>query len=212
MLQDGSPELDSNDDSKEFQRWDVSSHRDNRIWESERDAFVKASRSPRTMQALVLKRKLAKDHLSGFITETPLKRGRKVFHHNKSCRIARVMGWCFVCEGKLHKALNKHDKKIRLAWTKAVTKESLPSRDCNSLIVKHSRDSHNCNSSDKSRSRESGTRKVKSSVLTRMPKQTISTAGGESFSGDEAKPNESKRVCSESRIRQSGNFGSIKIV
>ena len=52
MLQDGSPELDSNDDSKEFQRWDVSSHWDNRIWESERDAFVKASRSPRTMQAL----------------------------------------------------------------------------------------------------------------------------------------------------------------
>lgn len=42
---------------------------------------------------------------------------------------------------------------------------------------------------------ESGTRKVKSSVLTRMPKQTISTAGGESFSGDDAKPNESKRVC-----------------
>ena len=92
MLQNESPELYSNDDSEKFQRRDASSCGENKIWESECDASVKASCSPRTMQASVLKRNLAKSHSAGLITVTPLKRGRKVFHHKKSCRIARVTG------------------------------------------------------------------------------------------------------------------------
>ena len=71
--------------------------------------------SPRTMQASVLKRKLAKSHWAGFIIETLLKRERKVFHHKRSCRIARVTGWCFACEEKLRKVLSRRDKKIRVA-------------------------------------------------------------------------------------------------
>ena len=80
-------------------------------------------------------------------------------------------------EGKLRKAFKRRERKIRLAWTQADTKESLPSKDCSSLTVKRSRDNHKCNSSDNSRSRDSGTRYVKSLVLTRIPKQTISKAG-----------------------------------
>ena len=41
----------------------------------------------------------------------------------------------------------------------------------------------------------SGTRNVKSLELTRKPKETITKAGGESFSGEEAKPRVSKINC-----------------
>ena len=51
---------------------------------------------------------------------------------------------------------------------------------------------HNCNSSDNSKSWDSGTGNVESLVLMRIPKQTISEAGSESFSGKEAKPRVSK--------------------
>ena len=64
-----------------------------------------------------------------------------------------------------------------------------------SLTVKHSRDNHKCNSSDNSRSRDYGTRNVKSLELTRKPKETIAKAGGESFSGEEAKPRVTKINC-----------------
>ena len=65
--------------------------------------------------------------------------------------------------------------------------------DCSSLIVKCLRDNYRCNSSDKSRSWKSGTLKVQSSVLTGIPKETFLAADGKSFSGEEAKPKESKK-------------------
>ena len=124
---------------------------------------------PRTMQASVLKRKLAKSH---------------------SCSTTENLA---ALRKLLVDVLHVKENSQGIEQVRQENTARMNSR--NSLIVKCSHDSDNCNSSDNSRSRESRTRKVKSLVSTRMPKQTISTAGGESFSGDEAKPNKSKRVC-----------------
>ena len=118
-------------------------------------------------------------------------------HHARSWRISGVTGWfvTYTLEGKIRKASRRRERELRLERTQAGTNESLPSKDCSSLIVKCSGDDHRRNSSNKSRSRESGTRRVKSSLLTWIPKQTFLVADGESFSGEEAKPNEPKRDC-----------------
>ena len=82
----------------------------------------------------MVKQKSAKDQLAGLITQTVLK-GKKSLPPSQVATHFQRDKLRFTLEEKLHKAFERRERKIRLAWTQAVTKESLPSKDCSSLTV-----------------------------------------------------------------------------